>query len=626
MALAVVQKKTVPKVATIKPRVVTPAVDTDLAVALERPVIQRKSACACGGYCPRCQAQNLNIQPKLNVGAPDDKYEREADRVADRFVNGKRVEQPLSTLPSQLQRKPLETGEQEQEEEAKAKAEPILQFKPQGAMPAEDFSVADADLKILQGKGEGLPDNLRSDFENLMGYDFNHVRVHIDGQAASLSQKLNARAFTLGNNVVFAPSQYQPTSTQGRHLLAHELTHVVQQTGSTARHAAINSRNISSSKQSIQRKVATAECRKTKLSDKQCDKVDSDYFLAIIYVKRAIDKLKAGKSSSVKRALKRYFNFNTGSNQHKQLLLKNLGLIKDFLIAYKDKAYYEKGHPNGCKTTKRGKPVAYSFPATIKDGVAEQLRRVGICKVYFSKGQGERVSTLIHEHAHISGLAPAKPADEVRVGYEGYFLLTPSRLLKCADSYAYFVMALATGSPVAVSTGVETGGIISATKSRREGSTRRFHRAAWYARAYLDVTSRTPVLKFFYPYGQLGITLMATPSIYPRPGVTGIKADNAFIADLLLGTRIKLRKSRTGVNWYINVGTGPMLVVSGIKDAEGNLPSVISGGWKTTVVGGLRYKKLVVKANMSFLYLPKVPGFKYSLQGGVAVGYRFTGL
>src|SRR5690606_20271324 len=65
--------------------------------------------------------------------------------------------------------------------------------------------------------------------ENRFGYDFSHVKIHDDTVAAKSAQSINALAYTSGNNIVFNHGQYSPETNSGRKLLAHELTHVVQQ-------------------------------------------------------------------------------------------------------------------------------------------------------------------------------------------------------------------------------------------------------------------------------------------------------------------------------------------------------------------------------------------------------------
>lgn len=86
---------------------------------------------------------------------------------------------------------------------------------------------------VLRSPGREMEPATRREMESRIGFDFGHVRLHTDTRASDSAQALNARAYTVGSDVVFAPGRYSPQTTEGRHLLAHELTHVVQQTGGT---------------------------------------------------------------------------------------------------------------------------------------------------------------------------------------------------------------------------------------------------------------------------------------------------------------------------------------------------------------------------------------------------------
>jgi hypothetical protein len=114
--------------------------------------------------------------------------------------------------------------------------------KPLAAKAAAD-GVGEVDAGVeegirgLAGGGRPLAAPLRADMESRMGYDFAGVRVHTDGNATSLARSVNALAFTVGSDVVFGGGQYRPETTDGKKLLAHELAHVVQQTGGTPRPA-----------------------------------------------------------------------------------------------------------------------------------------------------------------------------------------------------------------------------------------------------------------------------------------------------------------------------------------------------------------------------------------------------
>jgi hypothetical protein len=95
-----------------------------------------------------------------------------------------------------------------------------------GAMDAVERSIDQA-----RGGGQGMDHGTRAQMETAFGADFSGVRIHTDSRADGLSQSLSARAFTTGRDVFFRQGEYTPGSSSGRELLAHELTHVVQQNG-----------------------------------------------------------------------------------------------------------------------------------------------------------------------------------------------------------------------------------------------------------------------------------------------------------------------------------------------------------------------------------------------------------
>lgn len=154
-------------------------------------------------------------QAKLKIGAADDAFEREADRVADAVVHADTTASVAGTAtPPPIQRR-CSQCEQAQDE---------LQAKP----GAGGLNLT-AQLDALAGGGQPLPIHARRLFESRLGHDFSQVRVHTDGQAAHTAAQLNARAYTRGRDIVFGSGEYAPESPSGKHLLAHELTHVVQQ-------------------------------------------------------------------------------------------------------------------------------------------------------------------------------------------------------------------------------------------------------------------------------------------------------------------------------------------------------------------------------------------------------------
>ena len=89
----------------------------------------------------------------------------------------------------------------------------------------------DAQVAALRGSGAPLPEDFRATLEAKLGHDFSRVRIHAGHRAAEATRSIGARAFTVGHEIAFAAGEYDPDSAEGRRLLAHELTHVVQQGG-----------------------------------------------------------------------------------------------------------------------------------------------------------------------------------------------------------------------------------------------------------------------------------------------------------------------------------------------------------------------------------------------------------
>ncbi|MEH2399840.1 eCIS core domain-containing protein [Nostoc sp.] len=160
---------------------------------------------------------DIPIQAKLTIGEPGDKYEQEADETARQVVQ--RIHQPQS---EKLQRESLPD-----EEELQMK--PMVQRVSDGGMAAtQDL---EASINQARGGGQPLAKNIREPMEQGFGADFSRVKVHTDTQSDQLNRAIQAKAFTTGQDVFFRQGAYEPGSLGGQELLAHELTHVVQQNG-----------------------------------------------------------------------------------------------------------------------------------------------------------------------------------------------------------------------------------------------------------------------------------------------------------------------------------------------------------------------------------------------------------
>lgn len=140
-------------------------------------------------------------------------------------------EELAQTKPLTMQITPLVQRQAEEEEEE------LLQTKERSDNPPEVSAEVEDQINSLRGGGQSLPEHTRAFMEPRIGYDFGQVRVHTYSQANNLARSVNAQAFTRGRDIVFGPGRYQPQTPAGQQLLAHELTHVVQQNGGLLRPA-----------------------------------------------------------------------------------------------------------------------------------------------------------------------------------------------------------------------------------------------------------------------------------------------------------------------------------------------------------------------------------------------------
>jgi len=172
------------------------------------------------------------LQAKLSVSQPGDPYEQEADWVADRIMRMVTPEPERNlgqmVLQEGIQRKCAACEEEEDE--------PLRRKEGSDAQTTNE--VPPIVSEVLQSSGQPLDDTTNTFMELRFGHDFSQVRVHTDARAAASAQAVNALAYTVGRDVVFGSGQYAPETTEGKRLLAHELTHVVQQNGANVAVAA----------------------------------------------------------------------------------------------------------------------------------------------------------------------------------------------------------------------------------------------------------------------------------------------------------------------------------------------------------------------------------------------------
>ena len=223
-------------------------------------------------------ASGTAIQPKLTIGQPNDKYEKEADSMADAVVNNTATTPAIQNKEiSAIQRTTLATPQEDEKlgtAEQRMEGDKLIQEKPEiqrmenpeeemvskkegeeeegmihkmdeeeeGAVQTKSntsnqtaSSGLSQQLKSKTGRGRSLSKNTKGEMESSFGTDFSDVTIHTDTDAVKMNKELGAQAFTHGKDVYFNSGKYNPESSEGKRLLAHELTHVVQQNGSIER-------------------------------------------------------------------------------------------------------------------------------------------------------------------------------------------------------------------------------------------------------------------------------------------------------------------------------------------------------------------------------------------------------
>ena len=182
------------------------------------------------GEAPVADLDGGWLQAKLTVNEPGDVYEQQADRVAEQVMRmpephvqrATDSDGPCSDCP--------DTGPVEAVVQTKRGVPDAV-----GGMPAPPIV-----HEALRAPGQPLDAGTRGFMESRFGRDFSQVRVHTNTRASESARAINSVAYTVGRDIVFDPAEYPPPSAKGKSLLAHELTHVIQQNGTSLRTASLS--------------------------------------------------------------------------------------------------------------------------------------------------------------------------------------------------------------------------------------------------------------------------------------------------------------------------------------------------------------------------------------------------
>lgn len=373
------------------------------------------------------------IQAKLRINEPGDKYEKEADAVSELVVGtGSVNEVNTGSTENTIQKHPEtveETDEQESDEQDQLVRLKVKSFDNPGTINRADLNY---------GAGRTMPGYLRGYFEPRFGHDFSGVSLHTDSRANDSAEKLGARAFATENRIVFGRREYSPGTESGKKLIAHELTHVLQQSrpgiSGESNNSFIQRNNSGRSVPQGLARYSFSGC-----NDSQNFFVDLARVRAPVWVSSAIAGLReilanqSGTVSSTQSVLNEYFhppagrsgNLATIGGRHQpetiRTIIRRLTRMRRTL---ENPGLFRCVSQRTCNSEMSSDADAYAGSGTV----------ISLCPGFFDRSLTDQIIILIHESAHQIGLMRNV------IGHYNATNLTLNQALTNADSYALFVV------------------------------------------------------------------------------------------------------------------------------------------------------------------------------------------
>jgi hypothetical protein len=340
------------------------------------------------------------IQAQLTINQPGDRYEQEANQIAEQVM---RMPEPG------VQRQPLEEEEEE------------LQMKEAGSTSAAPATAPPAVQSALSMPGHPLDAGTRAYMEPRFGADFSGVRVHTDGQAAESAQAINARAYTVGRDVVFGAGQYAPQTGAGKRLLAHELAHVVQQQLGAG--------------DGVVMRVEVEDCNKSNGHPKK--DLLQRHSEAKKLLKKALDMTlkrdaRGDRLPAVKAALLKWFKIDLSTNPF--IAAKNLRHVEKALQTTLDGA-----DDIGYECDSHG-----FFEVCKPNRMAVTLVSIHICPDWWKESKDRQKIILIHEWGHKNGEGINRVL-ETYCWEKEFKDLPSSERIQMPDAYEGYVSELSLG-------------------------------------------------------------------------------------------------------------------------------------------------------------------------------------
>ncbi len=382
------------------------------------------------------------IQAKLEVGAVDDPLEHEADRVAEHVM---RMPEPaaatsrFSTSASRIQRKCSCGGTCDKCKAGQDEEHEAIQRKPATRGGSGPIPATSAVHNVLHSPGQQLDPAARAFFEPRFGFDFSHVRVHADPTAAASARALGARAYTVGHQIVLGSEPYAPTSAEGARVLAHELTHVVQQSNA--------------SRNGTLRRAPAAQPEVKADPGATCSLKQHQHIAPAAFKANEWLAITLGAINSFLNGAK-----TQGAQTAAAVLMKHFHSTDRNVVSYvRDRLKTIQNDLFGRKNFRVNCPPASDHECGTKHGTEEYVavvptpgnpNEINLCQPFFERGVDDCASTIIHEFGHTQlGLSQKQEIVDRGYKWDAYYpYLTTGEALTNGESYAMLAREIATGS------------------------------------------------------------------------------------------------------------------------------------------------------------------------------------
>lgn len=402
------------------------------------------------------------VQAKLAVSQPNDPYEREADRVADQVLKmpepgaeGAAVQGHRQS--TQIQRMCVECEEEEE----------TIQRKEVLGAAAEATPAVGSDAFALPGAGQALPGSVRAFFEPRFGYDLSQVRVHTDPNAAESARAVNALAYTVGRDVVFGEGQYAPGTRAGSRLLAHELTHAIQQQRQNqvepTAPGGMRQPGPTISSEVIEPIISRAPI----YPDATCARVQSSITRAWPTSKEwvRVAGSRLSEATGVAGALQTHFKIDPNDSAHATDLAtvrRNFARMEELFDTEIDNRCTPANSGSECRLPDGREYAAFVHAGLPADGITHCLESADVGFL----AQEPLIETLVHEVAHLADPASDDYAFRHEAAITTYARMTRNQAIHNGDSYSEFARDLFAGPGTPLFLGVTTGALLSSGRPR----------------------------------------------------------------------------------------------------------------------------------------------------------------